>query len=244
MEQRKYRSYIYGNYKETLETNRIYRNINKERTMIKKYIAQNYIKHLPSNKNVKILDLGCGMGYYLYALQELGYNNCYGVDLSEENINFCKENGIACEKTDILEFLRGHHGEFDVIIFNDVIEHFTKDEIFEILIEMKSALKEKGRLIIKTYNMANPFTGLSGRYIDFTHEVGFTEVMFYQIFKALKFKNVKVLGADIYCVYGPIGYLPKVLSKIIYFIFFLLNCLCGRKIIKIFEKNIICVVEK
>lgn len=244
MSQKTYREYIYGNYRATLENNRIYKDVDKERAMIKKYICKNYINHFPKDKSIKILDLGCGMGHYLYALRELGYENCMGVDLSEENVEFCQKSGIKCEKAEALEFLNKNHNSFDIIIFNDVIEHLTKDEMFEILVAMKKSLNDKGKLIIKTYNMANPFTGLSGRYMDFTHELGFTEVTFYQIFKALNFKSIKVLGADIYCVYGLAGYLPKLISKLIYFIYYLLNCLCGRKIIKIFEKNLICVVEK
>ena len=55
-------------------------------------------------------------------------------------------------------FLEDKVKSFDVIIFNDVIEHLTKDEIVTILDLMNAALKDGGCIIIKTPNMANPFT--------------------------------------------------------------------------------------
>lgn len=40
-----------------------------------------------------------------------------------------------------MEYLDGHKNEFDVIIFNDVIEHFTKDEVIKVYESMKNSLK-------------------------------------------------------------------------------------------------------
>ena len=48
----------------------------------KGYFRANYSKHLPSNKNVKILEVGCGYGRYMAALSEMGYTNCYGIEAS------------------------------------------------------------------------------------------------------------------------------------------------------------------
>lgn len=166
------------------------------------------------------------------------------MDVSTENIKYCKEQGLNCVQSDAMEFLNVHKREYDVIIFNDVIEHFTKEEMYEILIGMKSALKENGKLLIKTYNMSNPFTGLSGRYMDLTHEIGFTEKTFYQVLYSLDFRHVNVVGADIYVFGGPIGIICRLISKIIYFLWYMCCCLAGRSSIKIFEKNIICIAEK
>lgn len=239
-----YRDYLYVNYKDDLEKNKIFKTVEKERKAIEKYMKRNYKKYIPENKNASILDLGCGMGNYLYVLKKWGYTNLNGVDLSQSNVDFCIENGIKCEQADALEHLKKNENTFDLIIFNDVIEHFTKNEMYIILIAMKKALRDGGKLIIKTYNLANPFTGISGRYMDFTHEIGFVDRTFYQILGSLDFKNIVVKGADIYVFGGPIGYLLKAFSKIVYFIWYLFGCLAGRTIIKIFEKNIICVAEK
>lgn len=125
-----------------------------------------------------------------------------------------------------------------------MIEHFNKDEIMELLVLIKTVLKRGGVIITKTDNEANPFTGLSGRYMDFTHETGFVSLSLEQIFTAAGFNNVFVYGADIYVFGGPIGYVLKLISKIVYFIYFLFCCMAGRWSIRIFEKNIICVASK
>ena len=41
-------------------------------------------------------------------------------------------------------------------------------------------MKPGGKIFVKTGNMSNPFS-LRLRYIDFTHEVGFTEESFVQV---------------------------------------------------------------
>lgn len=51
-----------------------------------KYFKKNYLKHLPESKESKILDIGCGMGHFLYFLEKEGYKNYLGIDISKENI--------------------------------------------------------------------------------------------------------------------------------------------------------------
>lgn len=35
-----------------------------------RYYKKNYLKHLPERKELKILDIGCGMGHFLYFLEK------------------------------------------------------------------------------------------------------------------------------------------------------------------------------
>lgn len=50
-----------------------------------------YYDALPQNKNAKILDLGCGMGFCLYWLKRKGYENIIGIDLSAEMVEVAKK---------------------------------------------------------------------------------------------------------------------------------------------------------
>lgn len=238
-----YRNKIYRNYKDDLDTRLVTGDYKTERKMLKKYIVRNYLKYLPVDKDAKILDLGCGQGHYIYVLQEMGYKNVIGVDYSAANVEFGKKQGIKIHQGDAMDFLKTHPSAFDTIIFNDVIEHFNKDEIMELLDYLYDSLKTNGVVITKTDNEANPFTGVSGRYMDFTHEIGFVSLSLEQVFFAAGFKDVKVFGADIY-IFGILGFLIKCVSKVVYFIYYLLCCMAGRWSIKIFEKNIICIARK
>jgi SAM-dependent methyltransferase len=77
------------------------------------------------NKNCKILDYGCAVGFLLDALKEKKYSNLFGFDISE----FCKNIFENNHKSiDILE-----KQEFDFILFLDVLEHMTDDEITNVL---------------------------------------------------------------------------------------------------------------
>jgi 2-polyprenyl-3-methyl-5-hydroxy-6-metoxy-1,4-benzoquinol methylase len=45
---------------------------------------RNYARHLPADKAVPILDLGCGNGMLLEWLRSKGYSNLVGVDLKPD----------------------------------------------------------------------------------------------------------------------------------------------------------------
>ena len=47
---------------------------------------------LPSNKNLKVLDIGTGPGFFTIILEELGYTNITGIDVSEKMLEVAKEN--------------------------------------------------------------------------------------------------------------------------------------------------------
>jgi SAM-dependent methyltransferase len=239
-----YREIIYKSYLKDMDNLQLCSSDKKERNMIKKYIKRNYIPYIPNNKNIQILDLGCGKGHYIGALQMLGYKNVIGVDVSESIVNYCKKQGLNVVQDNLVNYLKVNKNKHDVIIFNDVIEHFSKSEIIKILYLLRDSLKDDGIVICKTDNEANPFTGLSGRYMDFTHEVGFVDLSIKQVFEATGFKDVKVKGADIYVFAGLLGLVFKAIAKIIYYCFFLLNCLAGRKSIHVFEKCLICIAKK
>lgn len=239
-----YRDVIYKGYDKDLSKRMSLASVEKERKMISKYLKRNYLRYIPEDKTIAILDLGCGLGHYMAALEDMGFSNVEGVDTSEGNVNFCKADGLNVVCEDAKEYLDRHKNKYDIIIFNDVIEHFKKEEVMPLLDSIKESLKDGGCVITKTDNEANPFCGVSGRYMDFTHELGFVSLSLQQIYEAAGFKNVEVIGADIYVFGGPIGYFIKFLAKMVYFIHFLFCCMAGRWTIRIFEKCIICKAEK
>lgn len=245
LKKKNYRDYLYGNYSEHLINNLVTGNLIKEREMIIKYFRKNYLPYLPKNKNCRILDLGCGMGNYLLAAKKCGYRNVIGVDASKSVVSFCKKDGLECVQAEAKEYLEDKENMFDVIIFNDVIEHLTKDELFETLHNLHKALRGGGIALIKTDNMSNPITGITGRYMDLTHEIGFTETSLRSALSAVSFKNIKIIGADIYVSPAPFIYILKLFAKINNFVWYLFNCLYGRTSTnKIFEKNIIAIAYK
>lgn len=119
-------------------------NIDKQYKKYFQFFKANYGKYLPRNKDAKIVDMGCGLGDTLYALKRLGYFRSKGVDFSQECVEFCREKGFISEQGDVNTYFLGHKNEFDLVIFNDIIEHFGKDEMVKIINNIFGSLKLGG----------------------------------------------------------------------------------------------------
>jgi len=135
--------------------------------------AGGVLKHLrgwlPADKSAKCLDLGCGSGRFLQTLRAAGYCNIHGVDLGPQAIEIARSKGLDVTHADFREYLHNSPGRFDLITAFDVIEHFAKDELLDVLRLFRDHLKPGGRLILQTPNALSPW-GLSYRYHDLTHE--------------------------------------------------------------------------
>lgn len=110
------------------------------------------------DRNMNILDFGCGTGNFVRILGELGYKNVMGIDIDRKSII----KGRKINKLDNIFTL----GEvdlknlfFDVVTCIYTIEHVENVKIFlDTLIDM---LKNDGILIIVTPNYLNPKSYLS-----------------------------------------------------------------------------------
>lgn len=125
---------------------------------------------LPESKDAACLDVACGTGILLYIFQSTGYRHITGVDISPQQINAARQ---VCEDVhlmDALEYLKAHPGEFDFITAFNILEHYEKDELLNIVEALYQALRPGGRLVVEMPNAESPW-GLSVRYGDLTHEL-------------------------------------------------------------------------
>lgn len=158
------------------------------------YYDSLYDRFLPQDVNAKILDVGCGGGHFLSYLVRKGYSNMEGVDIAPGLVKFVKEEiWQNVHNEDALEFLKHKENTYDLIAANDIIEHFNKNDIIKFLFMCNFSLKKGGKLIIKTPNMANLFAARN-RYVDFTHQVGFTEYSLFEVCSAADFSQIDMLS--------------------------------------------------
>jgi SAM-dependent methyltransferase len=153
-----------------------------------------YKERLPRDKDAAILDVGCGMGHFLYFLQKEGYTNYCGIDVSTSQVEFVRKNiSRRVQLADAFDYLSGND-LFDVIVANDVLEHIPKTKTLKFLGLVHDTLVTNGVLFIRTPNMSNPFS-LSTRYMDFTHEVGFTRLSLEYVLSISGFDMIEIEGA-------------------------------------------------
>ncbi|MFN8431173.1 MAG: class I SAM-dependent methyltransferase [Spirosomataceae bacterium] len=115
--------------------------------------------HFGQNKEITILDAGCGTGGMMKYLQSMAYKEIGGFDFNESAVELSKTRGLNVKKTDILKVSQDFAASnFDVIVCNDVLYQFEKSEIFKILKQFSQLLKPNG-LIVTNNNAFKIFSG-------------------------------------------------------------------------------------
>jgi len=202
-----------------------------------------YGKFLPKDKEAVILDVARGNGGFVYWLKELGYKNATGIDISPEQIEEARSLKIKdVELADLRIFLKNKTAYYDCLIARDIIEHFDKEEVLDILDIFYKSLKPNSVLIIQTPNAESPF-GSRYRYYDLTHGLSFTTSSLNQALKTAGFKEMTFypMGPVVHGLKSLIRY---ILWKIIVLIikFYLVVETGSSK--GIFTQNLIAVAKK
>lgn len=233
---KKYVSAGYSNQHST-EHKHIIEDYRKNRAFFK----YNYIDLIPNNKNISILEIGVGFGQFIKFLKEYGYEFVKGVDASSEVVEFCINKNLNVTLVeDFIEFFKNINDKYDVIIANDILEHFTKDELIDLLTNLKKRLKAGGSIIGKVPNASNIFTGSHLRYIDYTHELSFTETSLRQLFLALGYKYCIIREPKLFVFYkNPFNYIGIFLTKLLKMIQILIHRLNGNFSVHIVSNTIL-----
>jgi 2-polyprenyl-3-methyl-5-hydroxy-6-metoxy-1,4-benzoquinol methylase len=143
-------------------------------------------------QDLRILDVGCGAGFLLRALEMAGYRHLWGVERDEHQYGEARRRleHTQLVQQDALEFLSGSGQRFDVIFLYDVIEHITRERIVPLLRGAHQSLHPGGMLIIRTPNADAPFCAARMRYIDFTHQVMFNEESLKMVLRQAGFAEI------------------------------------------------------
>jgi 2-polyprenyl-3-methyl-5-hydroxy-6-metoxy-1,4-benzoquinol methylase len=168
MPDRQYRSKLYENYVTVQRPEWSESNTKLDAVWIKAALSRLH-GWLPPDLHAKCLDLGCGSGLLLEALRHGGYSDLRGVDLGGPTVDLARKKGFEVVQADLRDFLRESKDCFDLITAFDVVEHFGKDEIIEVLTLIHDHLSPGGRLILQTPNALSPWAA-AYRYGDLTHE--------------------------------------------------------------------------
>ncbi|MFZ5452110.1 MAG: class I SAM-dependent methyltransferase [Thermodesulfobacteriota bacterium] len=99
----------------------------------------------------KVLEIGCGAGFFLEKLQSRG-KEVQGLELNSAAADFARSRGVPVAKAALEEFAPGHQEEFDTVCFFQVLEHVAQPLVF--FDRALSCLRPRGRLFVSVPNMA------------------------------------------------------------------------------------------
>lgn len=144
------------------------------------YRVASWMKHrlspfLPANKTARILDIGCGFGFCVFTLNQLGYSNAKGIDISVQQVQQGLQHRLSLEHVeDTINWLSLQECKFDHVILFDVLEHIEKSDQISFMASIHKSLKPGAAVHIRVPNANSP-VGLRWRYIDQTHYTSYTE---------------------------------------------------------------------
>ena len=152
--------------------------------------------YLPVDRTGPMLDVGCGTGYTLMALKNLGFTAASGVDIDAGQVSAAVKRGVnAVHVTNTQAFLRERAGSFQTIVTLDVIEHLPWQQQIDFIQSMCEALAPTGRLICTVPNASSSLAS-RWRYGDWTHHTSFTEHSLDFLLSSGGFAKVDVLPVE------------------------------------------------
>jgi SAM-dependent methyltransferase len=113
-------------------------------------VVKQYIDPLNLKKDSKILDLGCGPGYFLDEMKKREYTDVTGVTLSPDDIKICEDKGHVIKKYD-LSFIPQNEGYYDESVDFIFLRHALEHSPYPIfsLMEYNRILKQFGKIYIE-----------------------------------------------------------------------------------------------
>ena len=108
------------------------------------YKLPKWIYNELTDKNIYILDYGCGFGQILKTLKQEQFNNIYGIDIEKNAIDECLKSGLNVKELNIADLQNPFDIKFDVIILSHVIEHIPKEQIIDTLKTIKLRFFKRG----------------------------------------------------------------------------------------------------
>ncbi len=165
---------------------------NKQKRLISIVLS----KLVNKNKDIKILDIGCGEGFTIKFLQKEGFTNVSGLDI----VDFRSYIDFKIYLEDMCVDNLQHNEKYDVITALEVIEH-TKNP-WNFIENCAKLLKPNGELILSRPNMTNLFSRFyflfSGEMLRFrpnnTNNMNIISLKIMKMMTAPFFRQISIQG--------------------------------------------------
>ncbi|MBI4160778.1 MAG: class I SAM-dependent methyltransferase [Candidatus Yanofskybacteria bacterium] len=152
------------------------------------------VPFFPKDKNIRILDLGCGYGLLMLACLKSGYGDVSGVDFNIGAVEYARTtlglNNVA--QGDAFNYLESQPvASFDVIVAANFVEHIKKELIPRLFKLIAGRIKSGGLFIAEVPN-ADSIHGIHTFFSDMTHEWAYTKPLIMELLNQAGLSDVRV----------------------------------------------------
>ena len=133
-------------------------------------IKRSFERYVPLFRECgSVLDLGCGRGEFLELMRDAGVS-ARGIDLNEESISRCRNNGLDAEQADIFQYLAARPDQSVGGVFcAQVIEHLQPAQVLALVQLCARKLQPGAPIVFETPNPECLAIFATHFYIDPTH---------------------------------------------------------------------------
>jgi 2-polyprenyl-3-methyl-5-hydroxy-6-metoxy-1,4-benzoquinol methylase len=156
-------------------------------------------KHIKT-KNRRILDIGCGPGFFLKVGKELGWNTV-GLEPSPKAAKFAQSQGLTVENCSFNSKNSKHLGKFDVVYMHGVLEHLPNPK--ETISLCYDLLNSGGILFTSVANDYNKLQMILKEYCEYSswwaippeHINYFSKKSLESLLKSCRFKKLDMFSS-------------------------------------------------
>ena len=162
---------------------------------IKETYWQLFEKLQITNYKLKILDIGCGNGFFLEALMEHGFENVWGVEPGKDTRRKTKDLIQKRIKWDVLRRGLFKPGSFDVVTCFQTLDHIV--DVNEFLQITRKLLKKGGHILFvvhDTEGLSVKLLGEGSPIFDIEHIFLFNRRNLERIFKRNGFEQISTFS--------------------------------------------------
>ena len=164
-----------------------------------------YLKKFGINKNWKILDYGCGYGFFIEMMKEEGFL-LDGIEISADKLKVCEMrmgddfNRIRNINLLTKELPRDLKAKYDMVTMFHLLEHISQPEL--LLKKVKEMVKPGGYLVVEVPNVANRMMEASEAFNNFfyirDHVAYYTPELLQKLLIQVGFEILLVRGNQVY----------------------------------------------
>lgn len=168
-------------------------NYKKESDYLKKTYYSYFKKFVkPENKKIKILEIGCGNGFFLEELFDNGFKNIHGIEPGVRSVSKAKPHIKDKIVVDVLKKNIFKENFFDIICCFHTMDHIIDMENF--MKDINSLLKTNGKVFVIVHDTSSLSVKLLGEkspIFDIEHIFLFNKKSLNKLFTKYNFARIK-----------------------------------------------------